>query len=65
MNQFKQSPRGLFVSRETAEHYEQTAIVAQMALEMLNAYGPTDEVLAIIRDSQRNGFPRALFDINR
>lgn len=65
MNQFEQSPRGFFVSRETVEHYEQTAIVARMALEMLNAYGPTDEVLAIIQDSQRNGFPRSLFDLKR
>lgn len=65
MEYMRKTPRGFIVPRETLEYFEQTAIWSRMALELLNAYGPTDQVLGIIQDCQQNGFPRALFDLNR
>ena len=63
MNQRKQSPRGFIVSRETVEQSEQMAIWSEMMLEMLHAYGPTDQWRELFRDCKQNGFPRSLFDL--
>ena len=59
------SPRALFVPRETLEYYQQTALCSRLGLELIKNYGPTDQVLDIINDCLKNGYPSALFKLNQ
>lgn len=65
MKHMDTTPRGFTVPGETLEHYQQTAVWAEMALALVDTYGPTNEVLAIINDCRENGFPRAFFGLNQ
>ena len=65
MEYYKKQPDGtIYVPRETVEHFEQISICTRLSNELLQTYGPTDQVLGIISDCQKHGFPRALFNLN-
>lgn len=65
MSNNKKKNGGITVPSYHQDYYEQIAIWSRLAKLLCDTYGPTKQVMEIIHDCSKYGYPKRLFDINQ